>query len=306
MGLRRLIYLTTLAGCFVLYLAYGQWLAWIILLWVIAMPFLSLLLSILPMVSFRIIPTGPDTLSMGEEADYWLLGTCAYPMPPFRGQLSLKHCFTGKKYPYPVKELTAHCGSYLLTAEKVRIHDYLGLFSFPVWKKESKLLRIRPRPVPYPVSADLRQRVIRRWKNKAGGGFSEHHELRLYRPGDKLNQVHWKLSAKTGQLMLRQPMEPQQEGILLTVNLRGAPEELDRKLGRLLWLGNHLLERELFFDIRALTGNGIHHFPVSGQQALENALDTLLCQPLTDEGDIRQLEYAAFRRFHMGGQPDEA
>ena len=306
MAYRRLIYLTVLAGCFVLYIAYGQWLAWIILLWVAAMPWLSLLLSMLPMLAFRIAPTGPDTLSMGEAADYWLLGSCVYPMPAFRGQLSLKHCFTGKKLSYPVKDLTAHCGGYLLTAEKVRIYDYLGLFSLPVWKKESKLIRIRPRPVPYPVSADLRQRVIRRWKNKAGGGFSEHHELRLYRPGDKLNQVHWKLSAKTGQLMLRQPMEPQQEGILLTVNLRGTPEELDRKLGSLLWLGNYLLDQELSFDIRALTGTGVHHFPITTQQALVTALDDLLCQPLTTEGDIRRMEYTAFRRFHMGGSSDEA
>ena len=33
---KRLLYLTVLGGCFVFYIAYGQWLSWIILLTVLA------------------------------------------------------------------------------------------------------------------------------------------------------------------------------------------------------------------------------------------------------------------------------
>ncbi|MBR2633811.1 MAG: DUF58 domain-containing protein, partial [Lentisphaeria bacterium] len=41
---------------------------------------------------------------------------------------------------------------------------------------------------------------------KPGGGYGENYEIRQYRPGDNLNQIHWKLSAKVGDLMLREPM----------------------------------------------------------------------------------------------------
>lgn len=297
-----------LTGCGIFYIAYGQWLSFLILMCVVGLPWLSLLLSILPMVSFRVSPSGPEILETGESGELWLLGSCVYPMPPFRGRLALRHCFTGKTHRYRegLQSFTAHCGGYTVTAEKVRICDYLGLFALPVWKKDTKTILIRPRPVAVPVTEELHRHIARRWKPKFGGGYAENHELRLYRPGDSLNQVHWKLSAKTGSLILREPMEPEKETRLLTLNLRGTPEELDRKLGRLLWLGGYLLERETAFEIRALTGSGILHFSVSTRQELETALDTLLCQPLTAGGDIRQMEYAACWRLHLGGEPDEA
>jgi len=305
---RRAIYLTVLLGCGIFYIAYGQWLSFLILVCAAALPWLSLLLSLGAMVTFRVSPTGPDALEMGEGGELWLLGSCTYPMPPFRGRLLLRHCFTGRslRYREGLEALSSHCGGYTVTAERVRICDYLGLFSFPVWKKDSKIIRIRPRPVAVPVTGELHRHMARRWKPKSGGGYAENHELRLYRPGDNLNQVHWKLSAKTGQLILREPMEPQKETRLLTMNLRGRPEELDRKLGRLLWLGNYLLEQEIPFEIRVLTGSGILHFSAAQPRDLETAVDTLLCQPVAAEGDIRQMEYAACWRFHIGGEPDEA
>jgi hypothetical protein len=85
----------------------------------------------------------------------------------------------------------------------------------------------------------------RAWKPKPGGGFAENHEIRLYRPGDKMNQIHWKLSSKMNKLMVREAMEPVQDRVLVEMILRGTPEELDRKFGRLLWTGNYLLEQGL-------------------------------------------------------------
>ena len=68
----------------------------------------------------------------------------------------------------------------------------------------------RPPEVPaHPRHPDLDRYIARAWKPKSGGVCRRNHELRLYRPGDSLNQVHWKLTAKTGKWMIRQPMEPQ-------------------------------------------------------------------------------------------------
>lgn len=302
------MYLTILSGCVVMYIAYGEWLAWVLLLWMAMLPWLSLILSILPMLSFRVSPSGPAVCAMGDTPEFWLLGSCTWPMPPFQGQLALRSCFTGKKHSYQadMTAITGHCGAYLVTAEKVRIHDYLGLFSLPVRKKDTTMVLIRPDPVAVPITGALKPPVVRRWKPKVGGGFGENHELRQYRPGDRLNQVHWKLTAKTRVLMLREPVEPQQEGYLLTLNLRGTPQELDRKLGRLLWMGNYLLQREFPFQIRALTGDGILQFSISHSQELEKTVDTLLCRSLATQGDIRQAEFTAGWRYHLGGAPDEA
>jgi hypothetical protein len=228
-------------------------------------------------------------------------------MPPFRGQLKLKRCFTGESWYYQTPEdLPAdHCGGITVTAEAVRVCDYLGLFSFPVRCRQSLTLRIRPKPLAMDLSEDVRQQIIQGWTPKSGGGFAENHELRLYRPGDNLNQVHWKLSAKTGELILREPMEPQQGRILLTMNLQGAPDELDRKFGRLLWLGNHLLEQDLSFELQALAADGILTYCVETDDDLIRTTDDLLCRRCACTGDLRQQSSAASWHYHIGGAADD-
>lgn len=304
---RRLLYLAILLGCGIFYLLYGQWLAWLLLLCVAALPWFSLVLSLPAMVSFRIRPAGQELLELGDPFELWLLGSCRLPMPPFRGHLMLHRCLQADslRYREDMEPVTSHCGGITVTAKKVRIYDYLGLFSMPVWKKEQLFLLIRPKPVPLSLPENLLQHISLGWKPKYGGGFSENHELRQYRPGDSLNQIHWKLSAKTGSLILREPIEPSHGQVLLTMHLRGTPEELDRKFGRLLWLGTALLEQEISFELRCLTGTGVLIRSITDTGTLQNTVDTLLCQPPAAEGDLRQQGLSSSWHCHIGGAPDE-
>jgi len=308
MAARRVLYLAALGLSFVFYIAYGQWLSWLILLTVLALPWFSLLLSLPAILRFHAAPSGPAVLEMGSTGLLWLMGSCGYPMPPFRGRLRLQHMITGDSWFYQdAADLrTDHCGGIAVTVENAKIYDYLGLFSFPVRSREGKTILIRPKPVPLQLQQDLQHWIPRSWKPKSGGGYAENHELRLYRPGDSLNQVHWKLSAKTGNLILREAMEPRQGLILLTMNLRGRFEELDRKLGRFLWLGRHLLAQDIRFEARVLTGEGILTFPITTEPDLKKAVDSLLCRKAAQEGDLRSREFAASWHCHIGGEPDEA
>ena len=303
-----MLYLAAAAGCGVFYAAYGQWLAWLMLMLVLLLPWFSLLVSIPAMLRFRCESAGPSVLEPGETGELWLLGTCALPMPPFRGRLRLRRFLTGESWCYqgPGDLPTDHCGGYAVTVEKLRICDYLGLFAFPVKSRDTKTILIWPKPVKADIQRELHRYTARAWRPKPGGGFAENHELRLYRPGDNLNQIHWKLSAKTGDLILRQPMEPMEGLVLLTLNLRGGPEELDRKLGQLLWIGQTLLEEGIRYEIRALTGEGTLTFAVGEEQALQNALETLLCSSAAEEGDLRERGYAASWQYHIGGERHEA
>ena len=304
---KRLTYLAALILCGVFYITYGQWLAWIILITVAALPWFSLLVSLPAIFRFAISPNVPAVLQMGEREDLWLLGSCPYPMPPFRGRLKLKRCFTGESLYYQAPEdiPSDHCGGITVTAEAVRIFDYLGLFSFPVRCRDQKTILVRPEPVAIGLSLDVQQAVIPGWKPKSGGGYAENHELRPYRPGDSLNQIHWKLSAKTGGLIIREAMEPQRGLILVTANLRGEPAVLDRKLGRLLWLGTRLLEQEIPFEIRCLTGDGLMTYAVRASEDLDLAIDDLLQRKCAPEGDLKQLETDASWHCHIGGDGDE-
>ncbi len=303
----RLIYAAALLCGGMLYVAYDGWLSGIAMAVILGLPLLSLLLSLPGMLTFRMQIQGAGRLTMGENGELWLLGVSPYPMLPFRGRLRLRRLGTGETRPYDPQEgvPTQHCGGYGITAERTWVCDYLGLFSIPVRSREPARVIVRPRRLPVQNVPDVSQFVPKRWKPKFGGGYGENHELRLYRPGDSLNQVHWKLSAKTGSLTIREPMEPLR-GRLLTMTLRGTAEELDRKFGRLLWLGEYLLKQELPFEMRVLTGEGIRDFRIAGRKELGKALDSLLCAPEAPSGSLRSQSFSASWRYHIGGQPDEA
>jgi len=300
-------YLSALICCFVFYIAYGEWFSWLVLLIVLGLPWLSLLLSLPAICSFRLETDGAAALTVGGEGQAWLVGSSRMPLPPFRGKLRLTQCITGESRRYRALEglPVDHCGGITVTAEKGRVCDYLGLFAFPVKTRNQKTVLVRPIPVPVPEPPDLKRYIARSWRPKSGGGFAENHELRLYRPGDGLNQVHWKLSAKTGKLTIREPMVPQRGLVLLTMTLRGTHEELDRKFGRLLWLGTYLLEQKIPFEIRALTADGVRSIPVPDEPSLTKAIDTLLCSGAAEQGSIRDRSYAASWQYHIGGDTDE-
>ena len=300
---RRLIYLAIAGFCFLFYIAYGQWLSWLVLVAVLAAPWFSLLLSLPAMVRFRAAPSGPNVLRPGEDAELWLMGSCPWPMPPFRGRLRLQRAITGESWFYHEKEdlPTGHCGGITVTAEGVRICDYLGLFAFPVPGKPQKTILIRPRPVKLEITRDLQSCIARSWKPKPGGGYAENHEIRQYRPGDGINQIHWKLTAKTGSLMIREPMEPQRDLVLLTMHLRGTAQQLDRKLGRLLWLGTWLTEQAIPFRLQVLTGDGLLTFRVESEVQLQKAVDDLLCRRAAPEGPLPEPAVSASWHCHIGG-----
>ena len=304
---RRLWYLAALFGCWVFYIAYGEWFSWLALMIVGGLPWLSLVISIPAMLSFRLSPDGADAVPMGTEGEVWLLGSSAFPLPPFKGKIRLRSCITGQTQRYRAGSglPTQHCGGIAVTVARARVCDYLGLFAFPVRKVAAKTVLVRPKPLPISAIPDLDRYIARAWKPKSGG-FAENHELRLYRPGDSLNQVHWKLTAKTGKWMIRQPMEPQRGLVMLTMTLRGTPEELDRKFGRLLWLGNYLVGKDIRFEIRALTADGVQSSWVQTEQELSKAIDTLLCAGEAKEGSIRDFGFPASWQYHIGGEPDEA
>ena len=305
---RRIIYLGILAGCLVFYFCYQQWLSWVLLLTVLILPWLSLLLSLPAMLQFRAEVELPDHAARGGTVRAQLWGLSQLPQPRFLGRLTREDLLTGEtarhssKTPLP----TAHCGGIRVDVRKLRICDYLGLFAFPVRAAEPKTVVVRPDPVPMADMPDLSHCVPRAWKPKHGGGFAENHELRLYRPGDSLNQVHWKLSAKTGQLILREPMEPVRERLVLTMDLRGTRDAIDRTCGQLLWLSRRLLAQGMDHELRCLTARGILVHAIASEDDLTAALDELLCQPMAPDGTLRDRVAGAVWQYHIGGDANEA
>lgn len=300
-------YLTVLLGCLMFYIAYQEWTAWILLLLVLLLPPSSLLLSLPAMLTARARSQMPPAVAAGTPLAVDMDATARLPMPTWRMHVQVYHTYSKENLllqngsPCPA----AHCGSLNCKPHRGWVYDYLGLFRVPLRAPQAFRVLVRPEPLPLQEEIDLSNILVNAWRPKVGGGFAENHELRLYRPGDSLQQIHWKLTAKTGKLILREPMVPDRMRLLVWLNLQGTPEELDRKLGRLLWLGGHLRRQGLPFDILAYTANGKQLWRVDSGQALRQALDTLLClTPSQTPGKPLLTEVASWD-YYIGGDEDE-
>ena len=304
---RWILYLAVLLGVIIFNWAYQDWFSQLALLGVLWLPAVCLVMSLPAMLLTKIGANVPNFLPLGSEQKASLSAWGKLPAPPFAGRVRVTRVTTGeswtlkKKQPLPAE----HCGYLQCDVVRGRVYDYLGLFLLPARTKDSIGVTIRPKAEKVEQLPQLERYISTSWRPKAGGGFAENHELRLYRPGDNLTQIHWKLSAKTGKYIVREALEPIQGRLMLEMILRGDAATLDQKFGRLVGLSDFLLQRGLHHELRVLTGTGIQNFNVDCKEKQEEAVDMLLGMPPAPKGAEMEVVSAAWR-LRIGGADDEA
>ena len=314
-----LVYLLGLAGALVFHIYYFGWYSWFVLVLAVTLPWFSLLVSLLAMLRTRLRMDAPALLTRNEAAYVTLrAGNGFLPQPLCRFRLTITAVMTGERRSlrqstqsqgsWYVPLDTSHAGAYLCQVEKARVYDYLGLFRLPVRAPAPVETVIRPVPREPARLPNLRHFLVRQLKPKPGGGFSEEHELRDYRPGDSMREIHWKLSVKTDRTIVREAQEPVRGLTLLTFDLRGTPGRVDATLEELLWLSQWLLDHDTPHQILWIdpTDCETATAPIEAPADLEALLSRLLRTPLRP--DTPSLEGRTFPRAtwrcHISPQED--
>ncbi|MBR4865032.1 MAG: DUF58 domain-containing protein [Oscillospiraceae bacterium] len=290
----------------VFYVFYREWFSWFFLAGLLLLPWFSLAVSLPAMLTVKAGLRCPETARQDMPVRTSLQLDCKLPTPPVRCQLRVTNVLTGERFlGMPGERIpTEHCGMITISYPRLYVYDYLGLFRRQLNREESRDVFIMPKPVPDDMPLKPEGSGVSMWRPKPGGGFSEIHDLRLYRPGDDLKHIHWKMSAKTGKLIYREPMEPVQKGYVLNITVSGTTEELDRKLGKLLWTSRMLLEREFTHTVRAMTAKGLVLYTVENEASLEACLRSLLGTPKAETTAVDGAADALWQH-HIGGDSHE-
>jgi hypothetical protein len=111
-----------------------------------------------------------------------------------------------------------YAGNVSLQITKVWCSDLLGIIAIPVtpgrWKKQDAAnLLVLPKMCEMPVmvsrqSRDFAGESEEYSKERGGDDAAEIFQIREYQPGDKLRSIHWKITAKTGDMMVREQSLP--------------------------------------------------------------------------------------------------
>ena len=270
---------------------------------VLVLPLLSAVLSLPAALgcALKPAPSLPRAVQ-GSQGSFRLRAAnrAGLPLPGLRVRLSWHNQLTGEageavcSCPFPGRGASAevplalpHCGRVGCRA-RGRALDLLGLIPLPLRMSGEAALLVLPREMdcPLPPELALEQRRGAALRPRPGGGPGEDYDLRDYRPGDPMKNIHWKLSSKRDELVVRETLEPRYAQVVLTYDHFGPPEALDRAFARLAALSRALLEQERPHQIRwahPVTGQ-VYARGVDSPDSLTACLEAAFSLPAPAEG----------------------
>lgn len=272
----KLRYLVLLTSMGLLSILYNQYVMGILLLTILIMPFIlfALLCFVYGMVTAELVST-VHVAKKGEmiPITIQLNNPTIFPISNLTIYLSYKNAYSPKRYKKDFTVsidkrtntsvicniLSDYAGNLEVSIKKIRIYDYLKLFSLR--KKLTGEVKVAVLPFFYEIlenSITNRSRQMVESDNysttKSGDDPSEVFAIREYREGDRPQRIHWKLSIKQDQLMIKDFSDPLNCSVLVFVNL-SIPQEEDA----LVYM-DALLECALSLSYSLVTKGQIHYF----------------------------------------------
>lgn len=233
--LAAVLWLMALAGLSAIWLLNGSLLWPGVLLVLLFLPFLSalLLLAIRRRISLT-LSLDPMTQKEQEAAGVLHLKNASFFSVRVLISLQLDNELTGETgetelsgaagphntadIPFCLK--SSRCGRIRVKVRHLRLLDLAGFLTVPV-KGEMPGESTTFLPLMFPSEADLLLSAAvsddneTYDQNRSGYDFTELFQLREYVPGDSLHKIHWKLTAKTDELIVREGSLPLQRSLLV-------------------------------------------------------------------------------------------
>lgn len=290
---RRLTYGTLLIASAVLHIAYGQYVTFYILLFLLFLPVLSVLISLPAILRSEAELKGGTDVRRGRASKVRLTVRSRFLFPPdvWKFRIEYQNLYLD---PRPVRQKvvlyggqkreenfvpdTERLGTISYRIRSARACDYLGLIAIPIRRSGVVALTVLPNteaPNPMPELVEPSERIVK----PKPIGFSEEHELRPYREGDAVNLIHWKLTEKTDTTIVREPQELMRKKIVLSMDLYADYAAQQSVMEQLRFLADILNENRIPFLLRY----GLNTVHIDGDGDFERFLKALLSEPNREE-----------------------
>lgn len=262
-----------------------------------------------------IVPAG---LSRGDTAEIRTVfhNSSLFPVASASGDLNVHNALTGtdmtKAIRCPVSGRgsdevqvfaeAVETGQVYITLDNLTTRDLFGLVKFPSEHRLRRVVLVEPDHIPTEVNvSEVREREgdsERFSVLEPGRDVSETFDVRPYVPGDETRAVHWKLSAKTGDLVVRRFVKPINYSVVLLVELAETdPAALESCVCYAANFSRGLLDTGIMHTFAWFDGGTDEYcsFNVSSYEDLDAAVFRLVCSAPHGEED------SSGSRFLMAG-----
>lgn len=139
-------------------------------------------------------------------------------------------------------------GMWQAQCKSVRLFDWTDCWYLPLKVKEQKQVMVFPAVYEMRIRIGIRTRLF--WSDAeqyhpqvSGDDPSETLRLREYQKGDRMNRIHWKLTAKNDELIVAEMGMPM--GCNVVIFLDAQPDAMKKEEFRAYWETLHSIAQEL-------------------------------------------------------------
>lgn len=231
-------------------LFYNDYILAILLAALIIMPVISIVLFYKTYKNIKIkITDFPVTAGRNNDIKFKILvkNESFYPMGDMKIRLHVENIFYGNEkiyilnvanVPFKSNEITwkfksLYCGCIKVDITEVEVRDFLGIVRKKYAYKENKTMVI----MPVSKIAEFDMQALSSGDGdesevqyKKGTDVSDISQIRPYEPGDSLQSVHWKLTARYDEWMVKEYSMPYTNRLCLILELYNnsdMPDEMD-------------------------------------------------------------------------------
>lgn len=148
-----------------------------------------------------------------------------------------------------------YCGRMVVEVNNAIIYDLFGLFRFnlPVHKKTEVMImpyeQVELDNIPISVNGSSDDEELQYTK---GDDVSQISQIRTYIPGDRLQNIHWKLSAKSEELQVKEYSLPYSDEVTLLLEIfvnKEMPELFDELIEKMFAVSGNLIKQGRRFQL---------------------------------------------------------
>lgn len=316
----RIAYCFILAAAILFYLFFNGYLSFFTLVFVLLLPFISWLFMLFAVLKTTIhLEMNSPVANKNEEfiLNIILKNSSILPIARTRLKLNFVNSLCGvtqnETLFLPVNTMgeqivghrvqSQYCGKITVELTQIKFYDYLGIFTT---KKKSSLCAetfILPKmqfidaQIDTATNASVESSTYS--KVKPGDDPSEIFDIRPFRGGDRLRSIHWKLSSKLDELMVKEFSLPTDSEVLLLTELL-APDMtmLDTLVDVLASLSHFLTENQI--------NHRIEWFDIKNNQFSDETIESdedlaVLLNAILSADSYRDKPYALACRNKLGG-----
>lgn len=166
----------------------------------------------------------------------------------------IRNYFTSKKHKVWAEDdrhvfRASEPGKYEIMISRVKIYDWTGCFCLPKRVRSAAAINIMPEVETVPVIVGM---AVKNFFGDAdvyddfrpGYDPAEVFDVRDFRDGDKLQSVHWKLSAKSGELVVKENSLPKACAVTLLLNPKEAKSDMIGMLSYVTALSYSIMDKD--------------------------------------------------------------